>query len=89
MEMFKEQTMISWENHKDSPQGRIGTDDFSSLYHILPLLGHPILAHLTKLDFPSLPLSTPAEHSSGVAAMAKACEDRGIQCSMGGVAAGH
>ncbi|KAL8290274.1 hypothetical protein RQP46_003213 [Phenoliferia psychrophenolica] len=60
-----------------------GTDDFSSLEHIIPILGHPTLALLTKLDFPSLLASAPIERASAVAAMAKACEDRGVQWSMG------
>ncbi|KAL8277882.1 hypothetical protein RQP46_009701 [Phenoliferia psychrophenolica] len=63
----------------------IGTDDFSSLEHILLLLEHPILALLTKLDFPSFPDFTPSlQVLAAVALMAKACEDRGIQWSMGG-----
>ncbi|KAL8277858.1 hypothetical protein RQP46_009677 [Phenoliferia psychrophenolica] len=64
----------------------IGTEDFSSLHHITPFLSHPTLALLAKLDLPFLPSSTPAEQASDVAAMAKACEERGIQWSMGGVA---
>ncbi|KAL8277883.1 hypothetical protein RQP46_009702 [Phenoliferia psychrophenolica] len=64
----------------------IGTDDLFSLEHITPLLGHPTLTLLSKLDLPS-PLSlAPAEEVLNIAAMAKACEDRGIQLSMGGVA---
>ncbi|KAL8277861.1 hypothetical protein RQP46_009680 [Phenoliferia psychrophenolica] len=64
----------------------VGTEDFFSLAHITPLLSHPTLALLTKLDLPSLPSSTPAEQASDVAAMAKACEERGIQWTVGGVA---
>ncbi|KAL8277859.1 hypothetical protein RQP46_009678 [Phenoliferia psychrophenolica] len=63
----------------------IGTDDFSSLHHVTPLLSHPTLGLLTKLDLPSLPSPTPAEEASVVAALAKACEEHGIQWSMGGI----
>ncbi|KAL8290273.1 hypothetical protein RQP46_003212 [Phenoliferia psychrophenolica] len=63
----------------------IGTDDFSSLEHIIPVLGHPTLALLTKLDLPKLPVIAPIEQASTLAAMAKACEDHGIRWSMGGI----
>ncbi|KAL8290277.1 hypothetical protein RQP46_003216 [Phenoliferia psychrophenolica] len=62
----------------------IGTDDFSSLEHIITLLGHPTLTLLARLDLPSLPAIAPIEQASAVAAMGKACEDRGIRWSMGG-----
>ncbi|KAL8277921.1 hypothetical protein RQP46_009740 [Phenoliferia psychrophenolica] len=65
----------------------IGTNDFSSFEHITPLLRHPTLSLLTKLDFPFLPASAPIEQASAVAAMAKACEDRNICLSMGGAEA--
>ncbi|KAL8290259.1 hypothetical protein RQP46_003198 [Phenoliferia psychrophenolica] len=61
----------------------IGTDDFSSLQHIIEILSHPTLALLTELDFPSLPASGPIDQASAVDAMGKACEDRGIRWSMG------
>ncbi|KAL8277890.1 hypothetical protein RQP46_009709 [Phenoliferia psychrophenolica] len=64
----------------------IGTNDFSSLKHITEHLVHPTLTLLTNLDLPSLSSSTTAEEASDVAAIAKACEDRGIQWSIGGVA---
>ncbi|KAL8290275.1 hypothetical protein RQP46_003214 [Phenoliferia psychrophenolica] len=62
----------------------IGTTYFSSLDHISTLLDHPTLSLLTKVDLPYLPSSTPAKDARYVAAMAKACEDRGIRLSMRG-----
>ncbi|KAL8277887.1 hypothetical protein RQP46_009706 [Phenoliferia psychrophenolica] len=66
----------------------IGIDNFSSLEHIITLLGHPTLSLITNLDLPVLPVLpslAPAEEASVVVAMAQACQDRGIQWSMGGV----
>ncbi|KAL8277925.1 hypothetical protein RQP46_009744 [Phenoliferia psychrophenolica] len=57
----------------------IDTGDVYSLEHIVELLGHPTLALLTKIDFPSLPRPTPLRWASAVATMTKACEERGIQ----------
>lgn len=64
----------------------IDTSEYSSLEHISTLLGHPKLASLKMLSFPSLN-ATPSWpwhlFLIDIAAMAKACEAHGIRCSMG------
>ncbi|KAL8290292.1 hypothetical protein RQP46_003231 [Phenoliferia psychrophenolica] len=72
MEMLKE-PFPTWDKRDPTP-GR----------HITEILSHPSLTLLNKLDLPSLPTAAPIEQASAVAAMAKACEERGIQWSMGG-----
>ncbi|KAL8286828.1 hypothetical protein RQP46_004356 [Phenoliferia psychrophenolica] len=58
---------------------------YSSLEYIIRLLPHPTLNLLAKLDFPCLPRWTPVSETTIVVLMAEACQQRGIEWSMGGL----